>query len=198
MKAHATRYAGRLHRKMREFWPDRNPLRRRWDRVETAVIAGLVLVFLAGGALAALTAGRLAYEGALHARHAELATLHEVPAVLLTAAVRPVGGFSTSAEASWQAPDGQPRTGLVSPPAGSAAGTTIEVWVDAGGRAAAAPLQPAQVQGQGVLASVLAVMVVAVALCGSGLVAHRMAERRRMAAWDDEWRAAGPRWSRYG
>jgi hypothetical protein len=31
MKAHATSYAGRLHRKMREFWPDRNPLRRRWE-----------------------------------------------------------------------------------------------------------------------------------------------------------------------
>lgn len=198
MKEHVAPPAGRLYRKLREFWPDRNPLRRRWDRVETVILGGLLAAFLICGTLAALVAGRLAYEGALHARHAELATMHEVPAVLLTAAVQSPGGFYTSAQARWQAPGGVRRTGVVIPPAGAPAGATVRVWVDAGGRLAGPPMQPAQVQGQGVLASVLAVMVVAVLLCGAGLAAHRVAEWHRMAAWDEEWRATGPKWSRHG
>lgn len=198
MKEHATPPAGRLYRKLREFWPDRNPLRRRWDRVETAILGGLAAAFLICGTLAAVVTGRLAYEAGLHARHAGLATLREVPAVLLTAAVQSPAGFDTAAKARWRDPGGVPRTGVVSAPSGAAAGTTVKVWVDAGGWLASPPLQPAQVQGQGVLAGVLAVMVVAAILCGAGLAAHRVAERHRMTAWEREWRAIGPKWSRRG
>jgi hypothetical protein len=70
--------------------------------------------------------------------------------------------------------------------------------VDANGRLADPPLLRSQVQGQGVLAGVLAGMAVAAVLWGAGLAVHCMADRRRMAAWDDEWRALGPKWSRHG
>jgi hypothetical protein len=86
----------------------------------------------------------------------------------------------------------------VYPPAGSTAGTTVRLWVDAAGWQATPPLDTAQVQGQEVLASVLAVMALAALLWGAGLAVHVAADRRRMAAWDEEWRATGPKWSRRG
>lgn len=198
MKRHAIAHSGRLHRRLREFWPDRNPLRRRWDRAETVILGGLLAAFLIGGSLAALGAGRWAYEGALQARHAEQAAVHQVPAVMLTSATPALAGLDTMARAWWRAPDGVRRTGQVYPPAGSTAGTTVRVWVDADGWQATPPLETAQVQGQGVLASVLTVMAVAALLWGAGLAVHVAADRRRMAAWDEEWRATGPKWSRRG
>jgi hypothetical protein len=196
MKGHTTAHAGRLRRSLRGFRPDRNPLRHRWDRAETVILATLLAAFVVGGTLAALTAGRWGYDGALRARHAELARLRQVPAVLLTSASLEPAGFDASAEAWWRDSQGVRHTGQVSALAGSPAGTKIRVWVDAGGRLAGPPLQLSQVQGQGVLASVLAVLAVAAVLGGAGLAVHCMAERRRLAAWDDEWRAIGPKWTR--
>ncbi len=190
--------AGRLQRRLREFWPDRNPLRRRWDRAETLILGGLVAAFIIGGSLAALVAGRVAYASAVHARQAELATVHQVSAVLLTAATPAPAGLDTTAKARWSAPDGSRHTGQVFPPPGSPAGTTVKVWVDAAGWQTTPPLEAAQVQGQEVLASVLAVMALAAVLWGAGLAVHVAADRRRMAAWDEEWRATGPKWSRRG
>ena len=198
MKAHATPHAGRVRRRLREFWPRRNPLRRRWDRTEAVILGGLLAAFVIGGTLAAVVAGRSAYDGALRARHAELATLHQVPAVLLTTAAQQPAGYYASANAWWRAPDGTRHTGQVFALAGSPAGTKVTVWVDTDGRLTGPPLQSSQVQGQRVLASVLAVMAVGVVLWSAGLAVHRVAERRRMAAWDDEWRAIGPKWSRHG
>jgi hypothetical protein len=204
MKGHATPkvrpapHAGPLRRKLREFWPDRNPLRRRWDRAEAVVVGGLLVTFVVAGTLAALIAGRWAYEDALSARHAELATFRQVPAVLLTTASEQPAGYYASANAWWRMPDGVRHTGQVSTLAGSPAGTTVKVWVDAAGRLVSPPLQPTQVQGQAVVTAMLAVMAVAAVLWGAGLTAHCMAHRRRMAAWDDEWRAFGPKWSRRG
>jgi len=198
MKAHATPHAGRVRGRLREFWPGRNPLRRRWDRTEAVILGGLLAAFVIGGTLAALIAGRSAYDGALRARHAELATLHQVPAVLLTTAAQQPAGYYASANAWWRAPDGTRHTGQVFALVGSPAGTKVTVWVDEDGRLTGPPLQPSQVQGQGVLAGVLGVMTVALVLWGAGLAVHRAAERRRMSAWDDEWRAIGPKWSRHG
>jgi hypothetical protein len=198
MKRHATPLAGRLRRWLREFWPDDNPLRRRWDRAESLILGGLVTAFIIGGALAALVTGHLAYASAQHARQTEIATVHQVPAVLLTAASAAPAGLDATAKASWNAPGGARHTGQVYPPAGSPAGATVKVWVNAAGWQATPPLQPGQVQGQGVLASVLAVMALAAVLWAAGLAVHVAADRRRMAAWDSDWRATGPRWSRHG
>lgn len=197
MKGHEKSQAGQLRRKLREFWPGRGPLRRRWDRVEAAILGGLLAAFMIGGPLAALIGGRVAYDAAQRARHAELATSYRVPAVLLTTASQQPSGYYASAKAWWRTPDGVRHTGEVWALEGTAAGATVRVWVTADGRLTGAPLQPSQVQGQGVLAGALAAMIVAMVLWGTGLAVHCAAERRRMAAWDDEWRAIGPKWSRH-
>ena len=72
-----------LGRFVRGWRPDRNPLRRSTDRVETAVLALLVIVFLAVAPFAALTSGSWALARAHQAQLAEQASSYQVPAVVL-------------------------------------------------------------------------------------------------------------------
>ena len=64
----------RAARAVRGLWPDRNPLRRTMDRAEALVVGGLVVVFLAGAPLAAVTAGHAAYSLGSRTAHAQQAT----------------------------------------------------------------------------------------------------------------------------
>jgi hypothetical protein len=72
------------------------------------------------------------------------------------------------------------------------------VWVDAAGRPAEPPPRHSQVEGQAVMAAMAAVFALAILLGGAGFFARHGADRRRLAAWDAEWRATGPNWSRHG
>jgi hypothetical protein len=186
-----------VRRRLWTLWPDRNPLRRRCDRVEAAILAGLVAAFVLGGSLAALAAGRWAYDNALRTEHADQAARHQVASVLLTTASGQQAWSPAMARARWTAPDGAARTGWVPAPAGAPAGTTVRVWVDAAGRPAEPPLRHSQVEGQAVMAAVAAVFAMAMLLGGAGWFARHVADRRRLAAWDAQWQATGPKWSRH-
>ena len=99
--------------------------------------------------------------------------------------------------ARWAAPDGRARTGTVSAPPGARAGRTVLVWVDASGQLAKAPpLRLAQVNDQAVLAAVAAVVVLGYLLPCVGLLACGVLGRRRLTAWDADWQATEPRWTR--
>jgi len=76
--------------------------------------------------------------------------------------------------------------------AGARAGRTVIVWIDGSGRPAAAPQQHSDVAGQVILATALApVALILVALIlvlvAAGRLPASMLDRRRLAAWDDEW-----------
>jgi hypothetical protein len=193
--------ARRPHRVGRWWWPDANPLRRSCDRAEAAIIAGLFALFLIGGALAAIAAGQWAYASTLRAEHGQQAGLHRVNAVLLAAA--PYGATSgygvlamPQAKARWQpVAGGVWRTGQVPAPAGTKAGATVTLWVNAAGRPAGPPLLHKQVVGQTVLAALLAPALLACLLAGAAGVTRRVFDRRRIAAWDADWRSTGPRWT---
>jgi len=105
---------------------DRNPLRRASDRMEAWLRAGLLIVFLTAGPIAALAAGRW-----------------------------------TAAAAG---------TGTGAPHQGGATGAAV-------------------------LTAVMTLAVMALAL----LTVHRLVKRfldwRRIAAWEADWRATGPRWT---
>lgn len=109
---------------MRRLRPDRNPLRRTADRVEAAVMAGLLVMFLAAVPLAALAAARqpaaCAPSGPRHAGA-------RVAAVLLQDAPEPAHALSQASleplvRARWTAPGGAPREGEVYAPGGARAG----------------------------------------------------------------------------
>ena len=188
--------AGRVMRVARSLWPDGNPLRRAVDRAEAAIVAALMVAFLAVAPMAAGVAGHIAYGEGVRAAQAERAGWHQARAVLLARAVTAGYGWRAEAPAAWTAPDGAKRAGLVPAPPGARAGSTVEMWTDAAGRLTGAPLSPAQVRGQEVLAAVLAPVALGLVLLGAWALAHWLLGRRRLAAWDEEWRATGPQWSR--
>ena len=189
--------AARTTRVVRGLWPDRNPLRRTLDRVEGVVVGGLAVAFLAGAPLAAAAAWHYACSYGARTAHTQQAAWHQVPAVLLaTAPTTGYTGYQPEVRARWTAPDGARRTGTVPAQPGQRIGSTVVVWADAAGRLTAPPLTPTQMQGQAVLAAVLAPVVLGLMLLWAGQLAHCLLVRRRLAAWDAEWRATGPQWTR--
>jgi hypothetical protein len=184
-------------RVVRGLWPDRNPLRRTLDRVEGVVVGGLAVAFLAGAPLAATAAWQFVYGLGARTAHAQQASWRQVPVVVQAAA--PTDGYSgyqPVVRAEWTAPDGARRTGTVPVPPGTPAGRTVRVWVDKAGRLTGPPLQPRQVRGQAVMAAVLVPVVLGEVLLCAGQLAHYLLGRRRLAAWEADWRATGPQWTR--
>ena len=74
-------------------------------------------------------------------------------------------------------------------------GSRVQAWVDAGH-----PVQrrrAAQVTGDVFVAVTLAMLAAAVVLLAVMALINRILQRRRMNAWDAEWRAVAPRWTGY-
>jgi hypothetical protein len=171
-----------LPRLVRRWRPDGNPLRRTSDRIETALLAILVVAFLCGAPLAGIAAGSAAAASSMHAEHAQPGA-HRVAAVLLQRAPgksHPM--FQVPLEpmvpAQWKAPDGMLRTGEIYAPAGAAAGSTVLVWTDRSGQLTASPLQRGDEIEEVALAASLATMAVAAVRASHALGAGPAAPRR--------------------
>ena len=188
----------RATRAVRGLWPDRNPLRRTTDRVEAIVAGGLVVAFLAGAPLAAVAAGHAVYSVGSRTAHAQQATWRQVSAVLTATAPAPgLRQDQVIVPARWTAPDGVRHTGAVLASPGTRVGRVVMVWVDAAGRLTGQPpLQLSQVRGQAMLATMLTPLAVGLILLCAGRLAHAVLGRRRQAAWDADWQATEPQWTK--
>jgi hypothetical protein len=180
--------------------PDRNPLRRRSDRVETAVVGVLVAAFCVGAPFAAHVADNWTYTASLREQQAEMAAWHQVRATVVWTTPEMNGyasaaGTSPEVMARWKAPDGQVRTGLLYVIGGARAGGTFIVWTDRAGQLTSPPLQKSQIATRADLDEALAVAALAIVLLAVGGLAHRALDRYRLAAWGADWLATGPRWS---
>ena len=188
-----------LFRAVRGARPDRNPLRRRTDRLETCLLAGLFVAAGAGAPLAAQAAGHAWHADAARTRQAELATRHEVTAVLAQSAGA-IGEYTLSSQvptlASWTSAGGAPRAGDVPAVPGSPSGTLVNVWTDARGYLVSPPLTITQVADQVDAARLTAVGGVIVGYMTSALAIRQLLNRRRMAAWDADWVATARVWNR--
>lgn len=180
---------------------DHNPLRRTVDRVETGVrLAALVLLLTAVPA-AALLAGRTADHVFLRDAHAQQATDRQVTATLTQSAgtsraADPYSSVQTTwARARWTAPNGTARSGQVLVMAGAAAGSTVQIWINASGVATDPPAGTKDVTAEVAVAVLITGTTLILVLLGAEALACRSLDRRRSAAWDAEWRAIGPRWS---
>jgi hypothetical protein len=186
-------------RVLRGLWPDHNPLRRTTDRVEAAILAAVIVLFLVAAPLAGLVATRWA---AANIRHTERlqANWRRVPAVLLTQAPAAVLTMSQASAdplvpARWRAPGGGTRTGKVYARPGAPAGSTVLVWIDGAGQQVGSPLQPAEAAGQTALAALFAVVLLAMGFGSSGVATRKVIHRRRIKAWDLSWAVTGPQWT---
>src|SRR5215469_7839975 len=161
--ARAAMTGGRWYvRALRGLRPDRNPLRRTSDRVQTYLLAGLFVAAAAGAPFAAQAASQAAHAAALRAQQVQLAASHQVRAVLTQTATSTVDGnvvlAEVPAQAMWTSVTGVKRSGEVVAPTGSPKGTAVTIWTLANGDLTSPPLQPSQVTGQADLASVSAII----------------------------------------
>jgi hypothetical protein len=190
-----------LSRLVRRWRPDRNPLRRRLDRVETAVLCVLLTAFLAGAPFAARVAGSWTHAGLLREAQGHSAAWHQVPATLLQSTTNLNGYMSMpgadapEAAVRWKAPDGRVHNGVIYVLGPAKAGTTVMVWINRAGQLTDPPLVSSQIASLADLNETLAVTVLAVTVIVIGWIAHRVMDRRRLAAWGADWLVTGPRWS---
>jgi hypothetical protein len=173
----------------RGLWPDRNPLRRSSDRAEAGMLAVLIIALVAGVPLIALIAWRLTLSATSTTVQARHAGWRQVPAVLLVDAPR-LGYFDLPVPATWTAPDGARRTGMVNPSPGAQAGTTTPIWVNAAGRQVAWPATPRQAAAQADLIAAIAGSLWAMMLLAAGIFGHSLIDAHRMAGWDAALRSA--------
>jgi hypothetical protein len=187
-----------LYRAVRGLRPDRNPLRRRTDRVETCLLAGLFVAAAAGAPFAAHAASQASYAEALRLQQEQTASRHQVGAALTQAATT-VSGYALSTlvltPATWMSAGGVRRSGEVPAEPDSPRGTVVQVWTDGNGYLVSPPLAASQVAGQADAAIVGTIAGIAVVyVAGAGAIRLVM-NRRRMAAWDADWLATARTWN---
>jgi hypothetical protein len=194
--------AGRLTRLARRLWMGRNPLRRRTDRIEAWITAGLVAAFLFGAPLSWVAVGHWVQRGCLLEQQAQQ-SWHRVPALLLKDApmvptfdMRASWNFQVMTLARWAGPGGH-LTGKVPVRPGTGAGRTVQVWVNGSGRLTGPPLAHPEAVKRVVGAEVLAPLGLSVLLLGVGGLVRWLLDRRRLAGWETGWASIGPRWTKH-
>jgi len=188
-----------LWRAVRGLRPDRNPLRRGTDRLETWLLAGLFAAAVAAAPFAAHAASQHAYLRAVHARQQQLATRYQVRAVL-TMAAGAADGYSLAgsvpAQARWVSVGGVPRSGEIPARPGSLPGDAVALWTDRNGYLVSPPLDQSAVAGAGDAAAAGTVAVVAVGYLAVAGATRRLLNRRRMTAWEADWLTTARTWNR--
>lgn len=167
-----------------------NPFRRPVDRIEAALLAGLAVLFVVGAPLLAVFAVRLASSAGLLGQRAE-PTLHRVDATLQGRSSRqmtgPYGPYGDAGlrvvSATWTAPDGSRRTGLVVAGLDDHAGQRVPIWVTEAGRLAEPPLSRAAADERMALAALAAVLGLAAVFFVVVAGVRLAADRHRMAGW---------------
>jgi hypothetical protein len=175
---------------------DRNPLRRRPDKIAVCLAALLVAMFLIGAPLLSVAATGWAGRAGT-ARQPAGRSWRQVPAVLLQATPAPgeVPGYSRVL-ARWWAPDGRARTGQITVRTGLAAGRMVPLWVDTAGSPAGPPLSHRAVLTRETAAAAGAAAALAIVLLCLAWAGRRTLDQRRLARWEAEWATVGPEWAR--
>ena len=175
-----------------------NPLRRRVDRIQSAVVVCLVIVFVVAAPLLSIVAVRVTGAAAAAEQHAE-SGWRPVTAVLQESAgaglVANDGSFDSWVTASWKMPGGAKRSGLVAVDLNARKGQRMTVWVTPAGQLTHPKLTMAEVLEREASAAMVTPIGLAVLLVVAGAVVRIVANRRRMAGWARAWAAAGPHWS---
>jgi hypothetical protein len=175
---------------------DRNPMRRRTDRIEAWVTVVLALVFLIGGPLAAWLAADTVRREAVRASAGSSRDYVRVRAVLLEDTTMPYDGAARPAPvlASWTAADGTLRTGAVVLESPDTAGSVVVAWLDADGNPAPPPRPaPSPVVSAWAAGMLTTVVLVCVLSLVRATVRSRL-DSRRLAEWQQEWTEVEPRW----
>jgi len=189
--------AGRVARRI---GLDRNPLRRRSDRIEAWVTLILMAMVLVVGPLTAWHAAGSAYYHAVRASEWDRQHRFQVTAVLVTDADVGVQApdddhpMEPTGQARWVAPEGSARTGVVTAEPDQRAGSTVVIWTDRHGAVTLPPVERNSSM-DGLAAGLLAAIGVVVGVVGILTLVRRRLDNRRMDQWQTEWMFVEPGWS---
>jgi hypothetical protein len=177
---------------------DGNPLRRRIDRVEAAMVAGLIAVFLISAPMLAAAAGHLIGSAGMREQRAEVAW-RLVPATLQGSMPGQIPSGPADriwVPARWTAPNGQARRGRIPVSLTDAVSGSTRVWVTRSGSLTGPPLRHSRLQAHIAIAEWLTALVLGLLLCLAGVAGQILLARRRLADWNRAWRVAEPRWTK--
>ncbi|GIH26495.1 hypothetical protein Aph01nite_48050 [Acrocarpospora phusangensis] len=175
---------------------DRNPLRRRSDRVEGLIRLLSVFGLLASVVLGALFGVRTYREGLRleaeqqRSRHPVDATLLETAGPKLTVASPAAGPVM----AAWKGPNGIPHQGIIDAPALWHKGQTVHVWVDDRGEIVPRPRDRETTFISGMTVGVAIPVFTLAAVSLLLLTTRLLAVRRARNQWAAEWTAVEPTW----
>ena len=190
--------AGGLPLRMARLFLRRNELRRPSDRLEAAVVAGLLAAFVAAIVVAVFLA-----EHVYRAEQAAGAGLQPAVAVIAPGSEpteAQILSQSAAVRATWRLGDGTRRSGLLTTSVVPGVyrqlpGASVRVWLNRSGVPAAAPQGLAGlIVGAAMAGLALAGGAAAVLACGY-LLCLRGLERRRLANWSSAWAVTGPQWT---
>jgi flagellar biosynthesis/type III secretory pathway M-ring protein FliF/YscJ len=189
----------RMQRLRRIVAGDDNPLRRNIDKLESAVMAGLVIAFLVAAPLLAVAAVRIVSTAGAREVAAQSSWRPERAELTQNAAAGIIGldgEWDTSwVTARWTAPDGATLHGLVAVGLNAKAGQTVEITVTETGQPTTERLSRAGLIEREALAAVGAPAALAALLAIVACAVRAAANRRRMGSWTKAWDVVGPRWS---
>ena len=176
------RIAGRRRRVGVLSWGS-NPLRRKVDRVEAGIFAGLLVTFLIGAPLLAVAAGWWEH-GAAAAEQRSQRSVHLVTAVLPQDVPDRgrTGTWDAGAVARWTVSDGRSCVGLVLDTVGAKEGSRLPMGVDGSGREADPPLTGRDVRSRVITAAALAPAAFAITLLAVAIWLRWLLNRRRWRA----------------
>jgi hypothetical protein len=177
----------------------RNPLRRRVDRIESALLLGaLVAALLVVPAAAVL--GTTIHDRAEHTAAQRRAELRQVQARTLESTEEIVpstpGHVTSRVRITWFDASGTPHEGSADVVIGTRADTELTVWLDRAGATARPPRKPADSAALGTAAALTLPMLAWPLLGVSFRLARRPLDRRRAEAWTEEWKQVAARWTR--
>jgi hypothetical protein len=172
-------------------------LRRTVDRVERGILALAVALAVAVVPVAVLAGAAMQRAGDVVAMRENAAAVPATAVLLRDAPANTPGsalGIAT-ALGEWHTPDGTTLTGQVSASPGTSAGTTVPIWLNAAGRLVDAPLTADQAYWRGVVTVVLVLIIAFTLIATAYALTHWVLDRRRLAAWEADWRTVEPRWT---
>lgn len=174
----------------------RNPLARRSDRVEAALVLILVVVWLVSLPVVA-TIGSVRWADAVARSADQLRMLTTVQAVVeqtepVTPGMAGPPPMSIIAPVSWTGSDGQLATGVVEVPASAGVGDRVPIWLDGAGRVVPAPPSPEALAGLTVFVGAVTWILLGLLMLLVGWGTRRRLDRRRLRAWAQEWAAVEP------
>ncbi len=167
-----------------------NALARPWSRLERAGAAFLVFVLVAALVATAIL-GTLAWQDGRRRERADAGRVRTQVVVLSMDVVAPAERAATSADVParirWIDRDGRTRIAVHRVDGDLRPGSTLAVWTDGQGAIVPAPTTRMATVSRTLVAVLVTLAATATVLVAGSVLVRRLEQRRRLAAWEQEW-----------